>query len=207
MTMTTDLLRLTQWLSPAFPVSGYAYSHGLEAAMAGGRVTDAASVGAWVSAVLRFGAGALDVWAIRSVMGGGDTADVTAVLRARAGCADRWAETRDQGAAFCAVTTGMGEAPLDGLPLPVALGVRARGMEAGVVALLYLQGFAGQLVSAAARFLPLGQTEAQATLRGLHPVIAEVAAREDTVAPGSAAMLAEVDAMTHETLQPRLFRT
>ena len=206
-TMSTDLLRLTQWLSPAFPVSGYAYSHGLEAAMASGRVRDAGGVGAWVGAVLRHGAGALDVWAIRAVMGGAEAGEVTATLRARAGCAERWAETRDQGAAFCAVTTGMGEAPLADLPLPVALGMRARGMEAGLGAMLYLQGFAGQLVSAATRFLPLGQTDAQATLRALHPVIAEVAARDEGTPPGSAALMAEMDAMAHETLQPRLFRT
>ena len=37
---TADLLTLAQWLSPAFPVSGYAYSHGLEAAIAEGRVGD-----------------------------------------------------------------------------------------------------------------------------------------------------------------------
>lgn len=205
--MTTDLLRLTQWLSPAFPVSGFAYSHGLEAAMASGRVADADGVRDWVAAVLRHGAGALDVWAIRAVIGGRDPADVTAVLRARAGSAERWLETRDQGAAFCAVTTGMGEPALADLPLPVALGVRARGMEAGVVAMLYLQGFAGQMVMAAARFLPLGQTQAQAALRALHPLIAEVAARDDPLPPGSAAMLADLDAMAHETLQPRLFRT
>ncbi|MGB3554725.1 MAG: urease accessory protein UreF, partial [Jannaschia sp.] len=69
--MSTDLLRLTQWLSPAFPLSGYAYSHGLETAMATGRVRDAAGTGAWVVTVLRHGTGALDAWVIRAAMGGG----------------------------------------------------------------------------------------------------------------------------------------
>lgn len=206
-TMTTDLLRLTQWLSPAFPVSGYAYSHGLETAMAEGRVTDAASARDWVRTVLLHGTGPLDVWAIRRVMDGDDPQQVAAILRARAGSAERWAETRDQGAAFCTVTTGMGEPPLADLPLPVALGLRARGMDAGTVTLLYLQGFAAQMVSAATRFLPLGQTQAQTVLRALHADIATVAARDDTDPPGSAAMLAELDAMAHETLQPRIFRT
>ncbi|WP_092777050.1 urease accessory protein UreF [Jannaschia pohangensis] len=205
--MTADLLRLTQWLSPAFPVSGYAYSHGLETAMASGRVAGARDVQDWASHVLRFGAGPLDVWAIRAVMGGDDPGEVAEVLQARAGCAERWQETRDQGAAFATVTTGMGEPPIPDLPLPVALGLRARGMAADVVAMLYLQGFAGQLVSAATRFLPLGQTEAQTVLRALHPVIAEVAARTDTDPPGGAALMADLDAMRHETLQPRIFRT
>lgn len=205
--MTTDLLRLTQWLSPSFPVSGYAYSHGLETAMAEGRVTDAATTRDWVRTVLVHGTGPLDVWAIRRVMDGGPAAEITATLRARAGSAERWAETRDQGAAFCDVTSGMGEPPLADLPLPVALGLRARGMDPATVCLLYLQGFAAQMVSAATRFLPLGQTQAQSILRALHPDIAELAARDDVDPPGSAALLAELDAMAHETLQPRIFRT
>ncbi|MEM8850082.1 MAG: urease accessory UreF family protein [Pseudomonadota bacterium] len=204
---TTDLLKLTQWLSPAFPLSSYAYSHGLEAAMAAGRVCDAASVEAWVACVLRRGTGALDAWAIRAVMDGSAPEAVSDQLRARAGCAERWEEMRAMGAAFCETTTAMGQAHLADLPLPVALGVRARGMDAGTVVTLYLQAVAGQLVGAAMRFLPLGQAEAQGVLAKLHPVIEAVAARDAPAPPGGAALLAELDAMAHETLQPRIFRT
>lgn len=205
--MTTDILRLTQWLSPAFPVSGYAYSHGLEAAMASGRVREGDGCREWAAAVLRYGTGALDAWVIRAAMRGDDPEELSDLIRARAGCAERWEETRAMGAAFCEVTTGMGEAPLADLPLPVALGVRARGMDAGLVVTLYLQALAGQIVSAATRFLPLGQTEAQAILRALHPVIAEVAGHDTSAPPGNAAILTDMDAMAHETLQPRIFRT
>ncbi|MEM7723576.1 MAG: urease accessory UreF family protein [Pseudomonadota bacterium] len=204
---TTDLLRLSQWLSPSFPVSAYAYSHGLETAMAEGRVTDAASTEAWVTCVLRRGAGALDAWAIRAVMGGAGPGDIADLLQARAGCAERWEETRAMGAAFCRTTTAMGQAPLADLPLPVALGVRAAGMEVAMVVTLYLQAFAGQLVGAATRFLPLGQAEAQGVQAALHPVIEAVAARTAPDPPGGAALLADLDAMAHETLQPRIFRT
>ena len=207
MSSIADLLRLTQWLSPAFPVSGYAYSHGLEAAMASGRVRDANGVRDWVAAVLRRGSGPLDVWAIRRVMAGDAAAEVADVLRARAGAPERWREVRDQGAAFCAVTTALGEDAVDAFPLPVALAARARGMEPATVAALYLQSFAAQMISAAARFLPLGQTTTQGLLRDLHPMIEAIAARTDPAPPGSAALLAEMDAMVHETLQPRLFRT
>jgi urease accessory protein len=206
-TMSIDLLRLTQWLSPAFPLSGYAYSHGLEAAMASGGVRDAEGVRAWAAAVLTRGTGALDAWAIRRAMAGDDAEQLADVLRARAGCAERWEETRAMGAAFCETTTAMGFAPLEAMPLPVALGLRARGMAPGTVCALYLQALAGQLVSAAARFLPLGQAEAQRLLASLHPAIAEAAACDAADPPGSAALLAELDAMEHETLQPRMFRT
>lgn len=175
--------------------------------MAAGRVTDADGCRDWAAAVLRHGTGALDAWVIRKVMAGADTAEMSDMVRARAGCAERWEETRAMGAAFCDVTTGMGEAPLTDLPLPVALGVRARGMDADVVVGLYLQSLAGQIVSAATRFLPLGQTDAQRVLHDLHAVIAEVTARDTRGAPGNAALLADLDAMAHEFLQPRIFRT
>ncbi|MEM7489715.1 MAG: urease accessory UreF family protein, partial [Pseudomonadota bacterium] len=111
------------------------------------------------------------------------------------------------GAAFCRPTAEMGGAPLPDLPLPVALAIRAAGMDARVVATLYLQAFAAQLVGAATRFLPLGQAAAQAVLANLHPVIEIVAARSDPAPPGGGALLAELDAMAHERLQPRIFRT
>ncbi|MEM9798285.1 MAG: urease accessory UreF family protein [Pseudomonadota bacterium] len=204
----TDLLRLTQWLSPAFPLSGYAYSHGLETAMANGRVRDADGAYDWAATVLRHGSGALDAWLIRAAMAGGDPADLRDIAAARAGSAERWAETRDMGAAFATETEALGEAPLPpGLPFPVALGLRARGMDPVTVVTLYLQAFAGQLVGAATRFLPLGQSEGQGVLRRLHPLIAEIAAHEDETPPPQSAFLADYDAMAHETLQPRIFRT
>ena len=50
--MAPDLLTLTQWLSPAFPVGGFAYSHGLEAAIAAGEITNAAALQNWVATIL-----------------------------------------------------------------------------------------------------------------------------------------------------------
>jgi urease accessory protein len=204
---TTDLLLLTQWLSPAFPLSGYAYSHGLEAAMAAGRVRDAEGVRRWAASVLERGAGALDVWAIRAVMGGAEPEGVAEVIRARAGCAQRWEETRAMGAAFAATRRAMGQGDDPAAPLPVALGLAARGMDGEAVAVLYLQALAGQVIGAAARFLPLGQAEAQAVQAALHPLILRVAADARAEPPGTGALLAELDAMAHETLQPRIFRT
>ena len=201
MTTTTDLLRLAQWTGAGFPTSAYAYSHGLETAMAEGRVTTAADVEAWARDVLARGTGPLDAWAIRAVMGGADPAEVAATLRARAGAPERWAEARDMGAAFAA-TLGA-----EAHPLPVALGLAARGMEAETVVALHLQSLAAQIVQAAARFLPLGQTEAQAVLAALHPLIAAEAARPHDAPPGQGAWLAEMDALAHEALQPRIFRT
>ena len=55
------LARLMIWLSPAYPVGGYSYSHGLEWIVEAGKVTDAATLGGWIEDVLAHGAGRCDV--------------------------------------------------------------------------------------------------------------------------------------------------
>ena len=56
MTISGTLL-LTQWLSPSYPLGSFAYSHGLETAIAQGWVTDAASLQDWLEDVLGVGSG------------------------------------------------------------------------------------------------------------------------------------------------------
>jgi len=61
--MITDaakLIRLMSWLSPAFPIGAYSYSHGLEWAVESGAVRDRASLVDWLDADLRHGAGRAD---------------------------------------------------------------------------------------------------------------------------------------------------
>ena len=57
--MSTDaaLYRLLAWLSPAYPVGAYSYSHGLEWAVEAGLVRDRAGLEAWLATVLRHGGG------------------------------------------------------------------------------------------------------------------------------------------------------
>jgi urease accessory protein len=57
---TSDLLTLQVWLSPAFPVGGFTYSHGLELAIEAGDVTSAATLEAWLGDILVHGAGRTD---------------------------------------------------------------------------------------------------------------------------------------------------
>ena len=60
--MTTDpaLYRLMTWLSPAFPVGAYSYSHGIETAVEEGLVRDADGLGRWVGTILAHGSGRMD---------------------------------------------------------------------------------------------------------------------------------------------------
>ncbi|MBV1703286.1 MAG: hypothetical protein KGQ28_00575, partial [Hyphomicrobiales bacterium] len=51
----TTLIDLLTWLSPAFPVGGFAYSQGLERAIEDGGPKDEADLVAWLRDLLRRG--------------------------------------------------------------------------------------------------------------------------------------------------------
>ncbi|WP_370540543.1 urease accessory protein UreF [Azospirillum sp. INR13] len=57
---THALTRLLAWLSPSFPVGGFSYSHGIEAAVEQGLVRDRATMIVWLDGILRHGAGRTD---------------------------------------------------------------------------------------------------------------------------------------------------
>ncbi|MWP39483.1 urease accessory protein UreF [Rhodobacter sphaeroides] len=210
--MSAALLSLVQWLSPAFPTGAFAYSHGLEWAISEGEVRDAASVRRWIADVLAFGAGRTDAILLAHALRGHDPEALSDLARALAPAAERLRETEEQGAAFAATVAALTGRDLPPRPLPVALGQAAAplGLPVAEVLALMLHAFAANLVSAAVRFVPLGQTEGQATLAALHPLIGEIAA-ESAEAPldaiGSAALRGDLAAMRHETQEVRIFKT
>jgi urease accessory protein len=51
------LLRLQSWLSPAFPIGAYSYSHGLERAVEVRHIRDRKSLVDWLEADCRYGSG------------------------------------------------------------------------------------------------------------------------------------------------------
>ncbi|MEO0990999.1 MAG: urease accessory UreF family protein, partial [Pseudomonadota bacterium] len=118
----------------------------------------------------------------------------------------------DQGAAFIQTTNAILNSDAPNLVLPVAVGFVARqlSLETRTVAALYLNAFATALVLAGVRFIPLGQTEGQAVLQDLHPLIAEVAAfavDADVADIETSTFGADLSAMGHETQEVRIFRT
>ena len=209
--MRTDLLSLVQWLSPAFPIGGYAYSHGLEALIAEGERT-AAGIGGWITGILRHGSGQADAVLLACILRGGDPGEIDAVARAMAGTKERLSETLEQGAAFARTVSALTGRDLPPRVLPVAVGEAAQvlALPAEDVIAVYLHAFAANLAACATRFAPLGQTEGQAMLSALHPVItgladwAVLAGLEDI---GTSAMAAEIAAMRHETQDVRIFKT
>ena len=101
-TMTTDarhLQLLLAWMSPTFPIGGFAYSHGLEWAIEDRQVTDAASLREWIGDVLARGSGWND--AVLFARCWDQDADVLNELAlALAGSRERYLETTSLGNAF-----------------------------------------------------------------------------------------------------------
>ena len=207
------LLSVVQWLSPAFPVGSYAYSHGLEWAISAGDITSAEDLQRWIGTVLTEGAGRTDaILLAQALRPESDLAALSALAQALAASRERLVETLDQGRALGQTIAALTGQPLPEMPYPVALGAAARGLglPAEPVVALYLHAFASALVQAAVRFVPLGQTEGQAVLAALHPVILQVAAEAaqagiDQI--GSGAFRSDLAAMRHETMDVRIFRT
>ncbi|AJE48105.1 urease accessory protein UreF [Celeribacter indicus] len=207
-----DLLTLTQWLSPAFPLGAFAYSHALELAVSEGRVREATELQDWLAATLRFGAGRVDAALLAMTRQGAEAAEMAALAEALAGTRERWAETFEQGTAFMRTVAQMGGPEIPASALPVAVGVAARPLSLATrtVVSLYLHGFTSNLVSAGVRFVPLGQAAGQRVLAALHPVIAEVAeaaldTRAETLTTGSFA--ADLSSARHEDMDVRIFKT
>ncbi|WP_376871121.1 urease accessory protein UreF [Albirhodobacter sp. R86504] len=209
---TLGLLSLVQWLSPAFPTGGYAYSHGLEWAVSQGDVHDAQTVEGWLADVLEHGAAWGDAVILACVLRGADPEALSDTVYAMAGSKERLRETCEQGAAFALAAHAIGVAQGRAYPLPIAVGLAAVGLDLPPehVIATYLHSFASNLTSAAVRFVPLGQNAGQGVLRGLHPLIHRLAVRATQSTPDditTAAFGAEIAAMAHETQTVRIFKT
>jgi urease accessory protein len=227
--MTSDpLYRLLAWLSPAYPVGAFSYSHGIETAVEEGFVTDRASLVAWLESVLERGTGMVDAALFAAAWRTVEAADWPAfdavAERATAwrGTAEMALEARQQGGSFLSITRtawphpalDMGHARTGGeiaLPVAVALATAAHGIALAPALGGYLHAFAANLISAAVRTVPLGQTDGQRALAALEPAVlrtveaALAAASLDEI--GTATPLLDWCSLRHETQYTRLFRS
>ncbi len=208
---------LATWLSPAYPVGAYTYSHGLEWAVSAGYVSDAESCAAWISDCVTLGAGRTDAivlshaWRASVAEDRDALAEVAELAAALAPSAERLLETQAQGAAFSEVTTTAWR-DVAAAPYPVVVGQAAatHGITLEATVPLYLQAFVSNLVSAAIRLVPLGQSEGQRIVADLMRPCLEVAedaiiARLDDI--GGCAIQADISSFHHETQTVRLFRS
>jgi urease accessory protein len=218
------LLRLFQLSSAALPIGAFAYSQGLEQAVALGDVKCKDTSTAWISGILTASVLTLDVPVfarIQRALGQGDAAGARRwndYLFAARGSAELRAEERQLGAALARLLyrEGVAEAeawvsdPRVTLATGFALAGVAWSAPVAEAALAYTYAWAEAQVGAATRLIPLGQTDAQ---RVLSKLIACAAAGIDSAlertddelsstTPGQLLLSA-----LHETQYSRLFRS
>jgi urease accessory protein len=223
---TPTLARLMTWLSPAFPVGGFSYSHGLEWVIEQGKVKDAATLGQWIEDVLVYGAGRADAiflaeaWRAAAADDAKLLGEAAELAAAFAPSAERRLETLAQGAAFLRAVQAVWPHPaLERLaaasteiayPIAVAACAAAHALPLSATVQAFVQAFAANLVSAGVRLIPLGQTDGLRVIARLEPliprlVVAALAANLDDI--GGAAIMADIASMRHETQYTRLFRS
>lgn len=214
---STHLIRLLAWLSPAFPTGAYAYSHGLEWAVESGDIADGETLRVWLADVLAHGSGRNDAILLRHAhranADGDALAEIADLAAAVAPSRERRAETLNQGAAFVAAAAAWHPPELPPrVAYPVAVGAMAgrHGIVEDTATAAYLQAFATNLISAAVRLVPLGQSAGLHVLAALEPVILQVSAatRAATLDDlGGCTFRSDLAAMLHETQYTRLFRS
>ena len=209
---TDDLLTLAQWLSPAYPVGAFAWSHGLERSVGRGDVTNAADLTQWLESVLTHGAGRTAAILLCAAYEAEDVSEIAALAAALAPSRERRMETLQQGAAFAATTRAVWGFDLPDMAYPVAVGRAGSlgGLPLESTVTLWLQAFVGNLIQCAQRLLPLGQTEGQRILHSLAPCINEIGqmaqlATLDDI--GAATFAVDTASMQHGAQYSRIFRS
>ena len=221
------LLPLMTWLSPAFPVGSFAYSHGLEWAQHAGLVTDADSLRDWLDDLIAHGSARNDAILLAEAHRAATAADgarlteVAELACALANSAERRLEATTQGEAFralcadvwpCAALALLGAVRADRLAYPVALGAVAASHAVPLRDALegFGLGFASTLVSASVRLGVVGPTGGQRVIRALLPALRDLArfAADATLDDlGGVAFRSDLASLQHETQYSRLFRS
>ena len=223
----TGLYELMSWMSPSYPVGAYTYSHGIEFAVEEGLVQDVDQLIAWISDIVVYGSGQTDTIlfceAYRAIMADDLTrlSEVAEIAYANRPTKELDLESSAQGRAFMTITenafpsralTELKTRWSGPIVYPIAVAVAAAGREVPLEMALtgYLHGFTSNLVSAAVRLVPLGQTDGQKTIAALE----EVSAKQVQLALfstlddlGSATLMVDWCSAQHETQYTRLFRS
>lgn len=222
-----QMLHLLAWLSPAFPVGAFSYSHGIEQAVERGLVHDRVTTADWIGGILRFGTGWIDAGlflaAHRAVVAADEAALQTAAILGNAwrGTSETALESAAQGTAFVATLRAGWDLPravnwferlkvAPVYPIAVAIAAATNDIAEDIALAAYLQSFAGNLISAAQRLVPLGQTDGQRILAALTAEIVDIVSSARGTALddlGSSALMVDWTSAQHETQYTRLFRS
>jgi urease accessory protein len=219
-----SLLRLMALVSPALPIGGFAYSQGLEQAVALGWVHDEASAGAWIIGLATESLARVEVPLLARLHAAWSTRDVAVVralndrLWAMRGTRELRAEEVDLGRALGRVLVSLGiddaapwatDAKATHLALFALAAVRF-AIPIEPAALGYVFSRVESQASAAARTVPLGQSATQRILAAASQSIPEAVERglcfqDDEI--GFSPVGQSIASSGHERLYSRLFRS
>ena len=217
MAITTEpqrLLQLLAFMSPAFPIGSFAYSHGLEWAIDAGNVKTADDVRDWIESLLISGSGWNDAVLFSVAYDASEETrrEIDELALALATSRERALETSDLGQSFAkaAEVLLLKATELQSYPVVVAATCCEMGINKHEGLLAFLQAFSNNLIAVAVRLVPLGQTHGLEIMRDLMPVIIRTAARAMNSAIddlGSSTLLSDIASMRHETQYSRVFRS
>ncbi len=221
------LLELMQLASPALPVGGFSYSEGLEAAVEAGVVRDEAGAGDWLLDQLHLSlaradlpvvAQAVPAWRAPNleriqalndwVQHTRESAELRQQTQQMGRSLAEWLKNRDAADERIALLAALRPAPT--WPVAFALAATLTGAPLRDVLLCFGFGWAENMVQAAMRSVPLGQSAAQRILarliEALPGAVQEAAMLGDEQRQAFTPMLAILSAK-HETQYSRLFRS
>jgi len=221
------LLQLIWLASPALPVGGFSYSEGLEAAVEAGLVGNASQASQWLQAQLQLGQARGDLAAVAAAFSAWrerDSARITALndwvqatresseWRQQAEQMGRsltdWLRQRDRADPRVEVLAALQPAPT--WPVALALAAERTGAPLRTALLALAFGWAENVVQAAVKSVPLGQSAGQQLLGELAALIPaavdDAISRDDATRFAFTPMLAILSAQ-HETQYSRLFRS
>ena len=225
--LPTTLLQLLWLASPALPVGGFSYSEGLESAIDTGAVHDEPSTQAWLLDQLQLGLGRSELPLMAQAKGAWAAHDAVRIAELNA-----WTLATRETSELRRQTEQMGRsmhgwlrqrspddprtatlaalAPAPAWPIAFALAAAQSGAAARDALLAFGFGWAENMVQAALKCVPLGQSAGQRVLGALAaalPAVVESAlAMPDDERQAFTPMLAILSSR-HETQYSRLFRS
>jgi urease accessory protein len=221
------LLQLMWLASPALPVGGFSYSEGLESAVESGRVAGEAQARDWLLDQLQLGLARGDLAAAAKAAAAWQRNDLATISEL-----NRWVATTREASELRAQSEQMGRslvewlknrhagdprvaslaalAPAPTWPVAFALAAAQTGAPPRDALLAYAFGWAENMVQAAIKCVPLGQSAGQRILAALAEAIPAAVEHAMSLTDGErqahTPMLAILSAQ-HETQYSRLFRS
>ncbi|MEE1554480.1 MAG: urease accessory UreF family protein, partial [Alphaproteobacteria bacterium] len=217
---------LQSWLSPAFPIGSFSYSHGLEYAVEAELLHDRGSLINWLEADLRHGTGRSEAifFTLAATLDDGNFLELAELAAASISTSELARESLSQGEFF--LLTALRAWPnaalrarlellrktdiAPTLAVATAMTCTAHGIDTNAALHLYLQAWLANLINAAVRLIPLGQTDGQMAQAELEDAVIATAMAASTLGIedlGSAATMVEWVSMLHEIQYTRLFRS